>query len=66
MINLKITDDSTGRVTVIQQTNHDANKLYLALRELFGDVQYQAQPGALITVPNAELRLTGRHHEQPA
>ena len=57
MISFEITDALTGKVTVINQTPHDAKKMYLALRELFGDVQYQAQPGELITVPSVSVKL---------
>jgi len=55
VINLEITDAITGKTTVVKQSPHDAHKLYLALREVFGDAQYQAQPGQLITVPPATL-----------
>ena len=57
MIVLEVTDAMTDKVTIIRQTPHDAKKMYLALRELFGDVQYQAQPGELITVPNVSIKL---------
>ena len=57
MIALQITDALTDKVTTIRQTPHDAKKLYLALRELFGDVQYQASPGELITVPNVNIKV---------
>ena len=57
MITLEVTDSITGRTTTIRQTPHDAKKLYLALRELFGDIQYKAQPGELITVPSVNLKV---------
>jgi hypothetical protein len=57
MIALEITDSLTDKVTIVRQTPHDAKKLYLALRELFGDAQYQAQPGELVTVPNVNIRV---------
>lgn len=57
MIALEITDSLTDKVTIVRQTPHDAIKLYLALRELFGDAQYQAQPGELITVPNVNIKV---------
>ena len=57
MIAIEITDSLTDKVTTVRQTPHDAKKLYLALRELFGDVQYQARPGELITVPNVSIKV---------
>lgn len=57
MIALEITDALTDKVTTVRQTPHDAKKLYLALRELFGDVQYQARPGELITVPSVNIKV---------
>ena len=57
MIILEIADAKTGKVTTVNQSLHDAKKLYLALREFFGDIQYQAQPGELISVPDAKLKI---------
>lgn len=56
-IALQITDQKTGKDHVLQVSMHDAQKLYRALRELVGDVQYQAQPGSLITVPQATIKV---------
>ena len=56
-IALQITDQSTGHEHVIQVSMHDAQKLYMALRELVGDIQYQAQPGQLITLPDARVKI---------
>ncbi len=57
MIALEITDQKSQRDYVIQVSMHDAQKLYLALREIVGDVQYQAQPGQLLTLPDLSLKL---------
>ena len=57
MISFEIKDAITGKVTTVRQTPHDAQKLYYALREAFGDVQYQVQPGALITVPDMHIKV---------
>jgi len=57
MIVLQITDQKTGYDYVVNITMHDAQKLYKALREIVGDVQYQARPGELITVPDVRLKL---------
>ena len=57
MIALQITDQKTGHDYVVNITMHDAQKLYRALREIVGDVQYQARPGELITVPDVRLKL---------
>ena len=57
MITFEIADALTDKTTVVRVNPHEAKKLYLALRELFGDVQYQAQPGQLITVPDARIKL---------
>ena len=57
MIQFEINDALTGKVTLVNQTPHDAKKLYLALRELFGDVQTGARPGQLITVPDVKLQV---------
>ena len=57
MIALQITDQKTGHDYVVNITMHDAQKLYKALREIVGDVQYQARPGELITVPAGRLKL---------
>ena len=57
MIVLQITDQKTGHDYVVNITMHDAQKLYKALREIVGDVQYQARPGELITVPDVRLKL---------
>jgi len=56
-IALQVTDEKTGKDIVIQVSMHDAQKLYSALRELVGDVQYQAEPGTLITVPDVRLKI---------
>ena len=57
MIVLQITDQKTGHDYVVNITMHDAQKLYKALREIVGDVQYQARPGELITVPDVRFKL---------
>jgi hypothetical protein len=57
MITLQITDQKTGKDYIINVSMHDAQKLYRALREIVGDVQYQAQPGELITVPDMSIKL---------
>jgi hypothetical protein len=57
MIALQITDQKTGHDYVINVSMHDAQKLYKALREIVGDVQYQARPGDLITVPDMSIKL---------
>lgn len=57
MITLEIHDMLTGKQSTVRMTTHDAKKLYLSLREYFGDIQYQAQPGQLVTVPNARIRV---------
>ena len=57
MITLEITDSMTKKVTVVNQTAHDAKRLYLALREVFGDSQQGAQPGELITMSNVGIKL---------
>ena len=54
---LQVTDQLTGKDHVMNLSMHDAQKLYQALRELVGDAQYQAQPGQLITVPDAMVRV---------
>lgn len=56
-IALEITDQLTGKDYVMQVSMHNAQKLYKALREIVGDAQYQAQPGQLITVPDARIRV---------
>lgn len=58
MVALEITDDLTGKTTVVRLSMHSAQKLYGALRELVGDVQYGVQPGQLVTVPDARLKIT--------
>ena len=57
MIALQITDQKSGKDYVINVTMHDAQKLYQSLREIVGDVQYQAQPGELITMPDMSIKL---------
>lgn len=57
LVALEVTDELTGKVTIVRLSMHNAQKLYMALRELVGDVQYTAQPGQLITVPNATIRV---------
>jgi len=54
---LEITDQLTGKDHFVQLSMHDASKLYKALREIVGDVQYQAQPGELITMPDMSIKL---------
>jgi len=56
-IALQITDQATGQDHVLQVSMHDAKKLYMALRELVGDVQYQAKPGELVTVPHVRIKV---------
>jgi len=56
-IAVQLTDDDTGRQFVANLSMHDAQKLYKALREVIGDAQFQAQPGELITVPSARIKL---------
>lgn len=55
MIKLAVTDQATGKLHVIETATHDAQKLYKALHEIFGDAQYQARPGELITVPDVYI-----------
>ena len=57
MINLVVTDRRTGKDILLEVTPHDAQKLYKALREIFGDAQYEAQPGQLVTVPDVRLKV---------
>jgi hypothetical protein len=57
VISFEVADALTGEVTVVRQNPHDAQKLYMALREVFGDAQYQTQPGQLITVPSVSLHV---------
>lgn len=57
MINLAVTDQSTGELVHITMGFHDAHKLYKALRELVGDIQYEKQPGKLITVPRVHIPI---------
>lgn len=54
---LEVTDQLTGRDCVMNISMHDAQKLYTALREILGDAQYHAQPGQLVTVPDARVRV---------
>ena len=54
---LEISDQLTGKDHLVQLSIHDAQKLYRALREIVGDVQYQARPGDLITMPDARIKL---------
>lgn len=56
-IALQITDQLTGKDYLLNLSMHDAQKLYRALREIVGDAQYQAQPGQLITVPDARIKV---------
>ena len=56
-IRLQVTDTSTGKDSIITLSIHDAKKLYLALRELVGDVQYQARPGELITLSPVSIKV---------
>ena len=56
-IRLQITDQTTGKDSIITLSMHDAQKLYRSLRELVGDVQYQARPGELVTIPDAYLKF---------
>lgn len=56
-IELQITDQITGKDVVCQVSIHDAQKLQRALREILGDIQYQAKPGELITLPNMGIQL---------
>jgi len=57
MIRLELTDGLTDKTTFVNLRPHEAQKLYGALRELFGDVQYQAQPNQLVTVPDFRLKV---------
>jgi len=57
MISFEITDALTGKTTTVRQTPHDAQCLYRALRELFGDVQMHMQPGELVTVPDVHFKI---------
>lgn len=54
---LQVTDHSTGRDQVITVSMHEAQRLYQALREIVGDVQYQAKPDQLITVPDMSIKV---------
>lgn len=56
-IALQIVDDETGEITICKLSMHSAQKLYKTLREIVGDVQYEAKPGELITVPDAKLHI---------
>lgn len=54
---LQVEDDTTGQVHVMNLSMHNAQKLYRALGEFIGDVQYQASPGQLITVPPVKFKI---------
>ena len=56
-INFDIRDALTGKETLVRVSIHDANQLYKALNELFGDSQFGAKAGELVTVPTAEIRV---------
>jgi hypothetical protein len=58
-IQLLVTDQTTQKDVLLTVSMHDAQKLYRALREIIGDVQYGAQPGELVTVPNARINVGG-------
>jgi len=57
VIVIQVTDQKSGNDYVINIGMHDAQKLYQALREIVGDVQYQARPGELITMPDMSIKL---------
>ena len=57
-IQLQITDDASGKDVLITVNPHNAQKLYRALGEIFGDMQYGAKPGQLVTLPDARIKLT--------
>lgn len=56
-IAIELVDDITGKRAVAHLSMHNAQKLYGALREIIGDAQYQSQPGQLITVPDAKIKV---------
>lgn len=60
MIRLNITDAMTGEVTLINLKVRDAHNLYQQLREVVGDMQYQAKPGELVTLPDAQITVPPR------
>lgn len=55
-VRLEIEDCLTGKTTLVNLDPHQAKKIYLALRELFGDIQYEAAPGELITMPDVRMK----------
>lgn len=57
IVRLEVTDALTDEVTLINVKFHEAQKLYRALREIFGDAQYQAQPMDLVTVPDVRISV---------
>jgi len=57
MIQLQVTDAKTDEVVEIAVSMHDAYGLYKALREIVGDIQYETQPGQLITVPKVSIPI---------
>jgi len=56
-IRLQVTDAFTDETTLINLKFHEGQKLYMALREIFGDAQYMTQPGQLITVPDVTIKI---------
>lgn len=56
-ITLELNDALTDKQTLVRLNYHEGQKLYRALRELFGDAQYEAQPLDLITMPNARIQI---------
>lgn len=57
VVRLELTDALTDATTLVNLNFHEGQKLYLALRELFGDAQYLAQPSQLVTVPDVRLKV---------
>lgn len=56
-INLEITDKVTGKGVVVCMSFREAQRLYMTLNEVFGDVQFGAKAGQLLTVPSIDIKL---------
>jgi hypothetical protein len=62
-LSLELKDQVSGKTTVVVLSMEEAKRLYLGLREMFGDYQ-RPDPELFITPPKIELAIGDR--KQPS
>lgn len=58
-VQLAVVDDRTGKTTHLDVSWADAQRLYKALGEIFGDIQFGAKPAEMIIPESVKFEIPG-------